>query len=223
VVLVLFGGREAAAYVPQDLEVEWWTGSGAHRALLVVDFWPDNGAADSFAFGCRFDQPQITGLQLLNALEDAGQGFSFAEEWGFVTDIWYVKDGTTYHTGYNWPYSYWSYWISVDRGESWDYSWYGAGDRILVDGDGDGWLAKPGDDETSEPVTPLALSLPGDLDCSGIVDFGDINPFVLALMDPVGYYAAFPGCQRMNADVSGDGHVSFEDIDPFIALLGRAE
>ncbi len=67
------------------------------------------------------------------------------------------------------------------------------------------------------PFEPLPS--PGDLNCDDTVDFGDINPFVLALIDPAGYEALYPSCDIMNADVSGNGAVGFEDINPFIALL----
>ncbi len=60
---------------------------------------------------------------------------------------------------------------------------------------------------------------PGDLNCDGTVDFGDINPFVLALTDPAGYAAAFPNCDIMLGDINGDGSVEFGDINPFVALL----
>lgn len=60
---------------------------------------------------------------------------------------------------------------------------------------------------------------PGDLNCDGIVTFADINPFVLALTDAAGYAAQFPGCNRLNADVSGNGTVGFEDINLFVNML----
>jgi hypothetical protein len=60
---------------------------------------------------------------------------------------------------------------------------------------------------------------PGDLNCDGNVDFGDINPFVLALTNPAAYVAAFPNCDIMNGDVNGDSHVDFGDINPFVRLL----
>ncbi len=44
-----------------------------------------------------------------------------------------------------------------------------------------------------------------------------INPFVLALSDPVAYQAAYPDCSILNGD--GDGDVDFDDINPFVALL----
>jgi hypothetical protein len=64
-----------------------------------------------------------------------------------------------------------------------------------------------------------ALSHPGDLNCDGNVDFGDINPFVLALTNPAGYAAAYPNCNIMNGDINQDGKVDFGDINPFVRLL----
>jgi hypothetical protein len=62
-------------------------------------------------------------------------------------------------------------------------------------------------------------STPGDLNCDGLIDFADINPFVLALTDPNGYAAQFPDCNIMNADINEDGLVDFGDINPFVDLL----
>jgi len=60
---------------------------------------------------------------------------------------------------------------------------------------------------------------PGDLNCDGTVDFGDINPFVLAETDLAAWQAAYPGCPVANGDINGDGSVDFGDINPFVALL----
>ncbi len=66
-------------------------------------------------------------------------------------------------------------------------------------------------------------SLPyGDLNCDGAIDFGDINPFVLALSGPAGYHEAYPTCDRLLADINSDGAVNFADINPFVALLTGA-
>lgn len=59
----------------------------------------------------------------------------------------------------------------------------------------------------------------GDLNCDGATDFGDINPFVLALTDPGGYQQTFPTCNRILADANRDGAVDFGDINPFVDLL----
>ncbi|MEW6251011.1 MAG: S8 family serine peptidase [Planctomycetota bacterium] len=61
--------------------------------------------------------------------------------------------------------------------------------------------------------------LTGDLNCDGAVNFGDINPFVLALSDPAGYAARYPSCPIVNADCSRDCFVDFDDIAPFVRAL----
>ncbi len=59
----------------------------------------------------------------------------------------------------------------------------------------------------------------GDVNCDLAVDFGDINPFILALSNPAAYAAAFPHCNITNADINQDGSVDFGDINPFVQLL----
>lgn len=59
----------------------------------------------------------------------------------------------------------------------------------------------------------------GDLNCDGLTNNFDIGPFVLALIDPPGYAAAFPACARRNADIDNDAAVTNFDIDPFVNLL----
>jgi len=87
------------------------------------------------------------------------------------------------------------------------------GQRRVWDGDGDGLsYVDMGVDEYGSFVC-------GDLNCDGSVDFGDINPYVLALTDPAAYGATFPACDVLNADINGDGAVDFGDINPFVALL----
>lgn len=68
-------------------------------------------------------------------------------------------------------------------------------------------------------VAQFFLTNAGDLDCDGIVDFDDINPFVLAMSDPAQYAVNFPGCPLANGDCNGDSLVDFDDINPFVAIL----
>jgi probable HAF family extracellular repeat protein len=65
-------------------------------------------------------------------------------------------------------------------------------------------------------LTPI---VPGDLNCDGSVNFGDINPFVLILSNPTGWQQTYPDCPFLNGDINGDGNVNFGDINPFVALL----
>ena len=59
----------------------------------------------------------------------------------------------------------------------------------------------------------------GDLNCDGVVNNFDVDPFVLAVMDPSAYAAAYPDCDYMLADINQDGSLNNFDIDPFVALL----
>ena len=76
-------------------------------------------------------------------------------------------------------------------------------------------------------VVPTTFAPPeydatGDLNCDGVVDFGDINPFVLYLSNFDAWQAAYPGCDPLNGDINTDGTYgqgSFGDINPFVALL----
>jgi YVTN family beta-propeller protein len=62
----------------------------------------------------------------------------------------------------------------------------------------------------------------GDLNCDGGVDFGDINPFVMYLSQYGVWRNTYPDCDPLVGDINGDGtYPSFEDINPFVALLTR--
>ena len=50
---------------------------------------------------------------------------------------------------------------------------------------------------------PTTATASGDLNCDGSTNSLDIDPFVLALTDPLGYEAAFPACDINNADGNG--------------------
>jgi hypothetical protein len=89
------------------------------------------------------------------------------------------------------------------------------GQMRVWDGNGDGVArVDMGSDEFGAYVF-------GDLNCDGAVDFGDINPFVLALSNPAGYAAMYPGCDILLADVNRDGLVDFGDINPFVELMAH--
>ena len=59
--------------------------------------------------------------------------------------------------------------------------------------------------------------VPGDMDCNALLDTDDIDPFVLALTDPV-LYAALHDCGE-NGDLNGDMLLNGADIGWFVELL----
>ena len=59
----------------------------------------------------------------------------------------------------------------------------------------------------------------GDTNCDGVISYGDINPFVIALNSASLYQQQYPSCRYLNADCNGDGFVTYADINPFVILL----
>ena len=59
----------------------------------------------------------------------------------------------------------------------------------------------------------------GDANCDGIIDFFDIDPFLVAVFNSSSYSTTYPGCYVSSADVNRDGFVDFFDIDPFVTCL----
>lgn len=59
----------------------------------------------------------------------------------------------------------------------------------------------------------------GDLNCDGVLNQDDIEPFLLAVSDPTAYAAQYPDCDINNADINRDLTVSSLDIPPFFVLL----
>ncbi len=63
----------------------------------------------------------------------------------------------------------------------------------------------------------------GDLNCDGYVDFGDIEPFRLALEDPNAYWESYPECDRWLADINYDERIDEDDVPLFWDLIGAAD
>ncbi len=59
----------------------------------------------------------------------------------------------------------------------------------------------------------------GDLNCDAAIDAFDIEPFLLALLDPGEYAERYPACSSATADINGDGSVDAFDIEAFVDLL----
>ncbi|MFH1746964.1 MAG: S8 family serine peptidase [Planctomycetota bacterium] len=59
----------------------------------------------------------------------------------------------------------------------------------------------------------------GDMNCDGIVNAYDIDPFICAVSPECDYAAAWPDCDESLADANGDGSVDSYDIDAFIDLV----
>lgn len=59
----------------------------------------------------------------------------------------------------------------------------------------------------------------GDMNCDGVLDLGDIDPFVLALLDKDEYLAVYPNCDLDLADTNADLSLSGSDVGSFVQFL----
>ncbi|TWT43672.1 hypothetical protein RAS1_00710 [Phycisphaerae bacterium RAS1] len=59
----------------------------------------------------------------------------------------------------------------------------------------------------------------GDLNCDGLVNILDVNPFVLAVGDASAYELQFSDCNISLADTNEDGQVNILDINRFVQLV----
>jgi hypothetical protein len=67
-------------------------------------------------------------------------------------------------------------------------------------------------------VRAQQVSLGGDVNCDGAVDYADIGPLTAAISQ-----TAFDGCDPLHADCNLDGAVSYADINPFVSAVNAAK
>ena len=59
----------------------------------------------------------------------------------------------------------------------------------------------------------------GDMNLDGVVDFDDIDPFVIGLNSPDEYGRIYGIPAAVHGDINKDGEHDFDDIDPFLDVL----
>jgi hypothetical protein len=85
--------------------------------------------------------------------------------------------------------------------------------------------AKPDTGAGSPPIVDMGayeyqpVIVLGDMNCSGALTLADVDPFVLALLDPIEYAEQFPTCNLMLADVNQDEAIDGLDISAFVVAL----
>ncbi|GEM_PF-2931805 len=132
---------------------------------------------------------------------------------------------------YMWPSG--QIWFSLDEGfQDANYGWISDGDLLSTEG----WviyrnlelLARfgPIEDLDNFGLDALHVVPPsvGDMNGDSVVDFNDINPFVMAMVSPDAYYQRYPELDpNVVGDVNGDGLMTFADINSFVALMVNAK
>lgn len=72
---------------------------------------------------------------------------------------------------------------------------------------------------TGSVVITRVPAITADMNYDGLVNFFDIDPFVLALFDPAAYQSQFGYSELYAGDINRDGVLNFFDIDPFVACI----
>lgn len=192
-----------AAYFNPVSDVYYEFPTGGNRAPEPV---PAGTAPNTAVFNQNHNsQPaDVTQAGGLSPFGTMGQGGN-AYEW----------NESPYFGDYSDPYA-----TRIIRGGDW--SSYDGGVDALKRSRSDAWTIWGGGSTWGlrvASVEPLPTAVRGDLNCDGTLDFFDVDPFLLALFDSVGYAAAFPDCELMNGDMDESGAVDFLDIDLFVSCL----
>jgi hypothetical protein len=90
-------------------DVLFWTGTGSHSAMLVIDF-QDGSATPSYAWGVRFEG-STTGEAMLNAVLGSDPALEAVITTGFLSDVTYGS-----HAGIGGSPDWWSTWSGTDLG-----------------------------------------------------------------------------------------------------------
>ncbi|MCB9853527.1 MAG: hypothetical protein H6819_10560 [Phycisphaerales bacterium] len=59
----------------------------------------------------------------------------------------------------------------------------------------------------------------GDMNCDTLVDGRDVEPFILAMTDPLEFMARYPDCNAANGDIDENSVLELADLPGFIYLL----
>lgn len=145
-----------------DVDVVSWTGEGANEALLILD-WTEGR---QLAFGYRWGLLETaTGLDMLEAVNAAtgrldrtwveGLEFEaiFSLGWDADDDGFSPDDPDDWFAEGWFENGFWGYWVATD-GTDWDFAPAGLSERVLADGDWDGFAWAP-DFDGAAPMVPL--------------------------------------------------------------------
>ncbi|MBL8060595.1 MAG: PEP-CTERM sorting domain-containing protein [Chthonomonas sp.] len=143
-------------------DIRFWAGSGTNRAAVVIDF-NDGQTPRSYVWGYRWNgsargedalRTIVQADPLLDAVIDQ---FSFGAS--LNTASYLPQSGGGYRHSRAQDFGpaglYWSYWTATQVNPNWAFSNSGMSDRVLNDGDIDGWAMSDPNFSGVPPTSPV--------------------------------------------------------------------
>jgi len=170
--VILLGSGTAGAITSLN-EIDYWVGTGANEAALIVDF-NDGKSTEAWAWGYRWDG-SANGGDMILAIAAIDPKMSIvnggAPSSVFVTEISYdgsvgLQSGISdFFSGADLSWGYYNVSSTSDAvANNWTVPNFGASDRILSDGSWDAWSFGEYDpitfDHTAPPDTGAAAAAP---------------------------------------------------------------
>lgn len=158
-------------------DIKNWTGTGSKRAALVMQ-WNANGETNAMAFGYRFDDDNVTGADMVQAIAANNPRFEVVgsqSSYGlYITGFkWDANNNGKFDddedfVGEGWSQTaYWGYFLKASFDTAtWTYAPVGCSSRKLTDGCVDGWNFGNGKVAWKEIVSapdPLSTGIDGQV------------------------------------------------------------
>jgi len=199
------------------------------QADHVVDISANNvnltGFTISFIGITHFPPPSVAGIYLKGHNADISNNILISNIYGIYCGL-DSENNCIYHNNFknnNYPAydegvgNFW-YKDLPFGGNYWQ-------EYIGEDDNNDGIIDEPHliSSENNQDMYPLMYEFYlGDMNLDTMVDFQDINPWVLALNNPRGYQQIFSIMPSIHGDINQDGLHDIYDANPFIQLLTKA-
>ena len=159
-VLVMIGFLSLSAVALWAVPVN--VGSGTNAVMVYIE-WSDNYVTE---FLVAFDTVTITGLEAFDIIEADTAVPPISDplttvrgDFGFGVFIDGISQGVHSDIGYGGGENWWHFWIKDSGQGSWASPAFGVADRILSDGDSDGWVYGHAAAPAPEPMTLSLLAL----------------------------------------------------------------
>ncbi|MEK6642275.1 MAG: hypothetical protein AABZ08_00065 [Planctomycetota bacterium] len=171
--------------------------SGAGTAVMH-----SQGPGNEIVFSFTLDSPRDYHL-VGNLVHPAPGAFSY------IAIQWF--------NGFNWQYIFWSAALPNGQGP-FDLS------GTLLPGEYQlqcvlGLTAGGNESSTATYQYELNILNRGDMNCDGLVDGRDIQPFLIAVQDPGAYATSYFSCDILNGDMDGNTTVDEFDVPGFVNRL----